>query len=140
MVQSISSERTIALPEYTGIVPGLAWPLVWIPKDPADALMDYSLSIGGWLSEIEDTASTITATWSPADGSLLINTVYVNNNIATIIVSGGLPYITYTVALNVVSQINAITLNRLVLLPVMPLYSDPGFPMSSASVSGVFQP
>ena len=139
MVQAISAERTLILPEYNGQTPGLSWPLVWPAKDPNDAEMDFSLNVNGWLTEIGDTIASFTASWSPdGTGDLVVNSAFSHSGICTILTSGGVAFSTYVVTLTIHSATLGEVLSRNIELPVMPRYGD-SIASGGGSVSGVIQ-
>lgn len=137
MVQPISAERTLILPEYNGQTPGLSFPLIWPSKDPNDANMDFSLDVSGWCVEIDDTVRSFQVGWTPTAFSddLVVTSAFAHNNICTIITAKGRPFIAYTVTLTILSTTYAETLSRNITLPVQPRYSD--VIAALGSVSGV---
>lgn len=132
MAMTPATSRTLLLPEYNGATLGLSWPLIWPAKDPGETV-DYSLNIGGWLQEIQDTVATLNVSWSPNDLSVL--TASARNGILTVVVSGGVAYQTYEVTFTVTSTLYNETLTRTVQLPVEPRYSAFGN-AASGTVSG----
>lgn len=140
MVQSISAERTLTLPEYNGQLDGLSWPLIWPAKDPGDTNMDFSLDVSGWLEEIQDTIATVTAEWVPdADiGDLNITSMFAHNSIITIITEEGIAYTTYTVTLTATTTLLGEILSRNIKLPVAPRYGNV-IASDGGSVSGIAQ-
>lgn len=138
MVQVISAQRTLVLPEYLGQTSGLQFPLIWPPKDPADSDMDFSLDISGWLAEIQDTIATVSAGWTPnSTGDLLIPSMFSHNGVITIITNGGLPFITYAVTLSATTAILGAVLTRTIRLPVEPRFGS--VESATGAVSGVSQ-
>jgi hypothetical protein len=136
MVQSISVERTVDLPEYVGQTKGMSWPLVWPPKDPNDTNMDFSLDVSGWLLEIQDTVGSFVVGWTPngAIGNLVITSAFSHNSIVTILTNGGVPYVTYTVNITITGVLTGEVLSRDIQLPVEPRF---GNVVVTPSVSGV---
>lgn len=139
MVQAISAERTLALPEYNGQTPGLQWPLVWPSKDPNDSNMDFSLDVSGWCAEIGDTVASFQVGWSPnADpADLVVESAFAHANVCTIITKGGRPFVAYTVTLTIKSTTLGEALSRNIELPVAPRYGDQT--VATGAVSGVAQ-
>lgn len=137
MVQAISAERTLVLPEYNGQTAGLSWPLVWPAKDPGESNIDYSLDISGWLNEIQDTIGSLNVNWGPdGTGDLAVNSAFSHNSVLTALVSAGNAYVTYDVTFTVKSATLGETMVRTIQLPVEPRMADAG---SGGSVSGVVQ-
>lgn len=137
MTQSISTERTLILPEYAGFTPGLSMPLVWPAKDPGDSHMDFSLDIGGWLTEIQDTIGSFQVGWTPNSGTgtpLVITSAFSHESVVTILASAGNAFDTYTVTIAVTTAINNDVLSRNIQLPVEPRYGNVIAPLS---ISGV---
>jgi hypothetical protein len=139
MIQAISPERTLVLPEYSGQTVGLSWPLSWPAKDPHDTDTDYSLDISGWLLQIQDNVAVVQAFWEPNNpgDTFVLTEAWVANSIATVLASGGTPWMTYGVRLQITSQILGQVLSRTITLPVMPLYRDDILSTTSGMVSGV---
>lgn len=136
---AVSALRTIRLPEYEGQTIGLQWPLLWPPKDPQSADLDYSLDVSKWLMEIQDTIATANVHWGPyiRAGDLAVYGLSVSNGIITILTSGGLPFNTYTVTMSVTTAIAGLNLVRSILLPVNAVGASMDV-SGTASVSGVF--
>lgn len=132
---AISTERTLILPEYNGMTPGLSFPLVWPAKDPGDVDMDFSLDVSGWLLEIQDTIKAFTVGWTPEGGTgdLTIASASSHNAICTIFASGGVAWTTYAVTFAITGQLTGEVLSRTIRLPVEPRYAGP---VSVGSVSG----
>ncbi len=138
MTQAISCERTLVLPEYSGGQNSL-WPVSWPSKNADDEQIDFSLDVTGWLEQIQDTISTVTAIWepnSPADDFELTQ-VWANDGVITVLANGGTPWLTYVVTLVATSAALGQVLSRTICLPVEALYSDRPHGSTSGQVSGV---
>jgi len=135
-VSKPSSARTATLDSFIpvprGAVAVAPAALNWPAKDPGDTL-DYRLDISPALVGNEgDAIATLDVTISPANpGDLAASSVAADGPIAIIWLSGGQAGTVYVITLRV-STMSGRTLQRSVLLPVLP-FSTP--PVSASAIT-----
>lgn len=138
MAQTPARARTVYLPEYAGLTPGLSIGMEWPAKQPEETGMDFSLNIQGWLFDIFDNVASFNVVWSPADvGDLVISEAFEHQGICTIITHSGKPYKAYDVTFAVTSQISGQQLVRTVRLP---MHGAVPVSVVSGAVTGVVIP
>ena len=128
-IQKPSTARTVTLDAFIPVPRGSTAvappPLNWPTKDPNDVL-DYRFNIAPALIGNEgDSISTLDVFISPDNpGDLVLNQVQADGANAVLWLSAGQPGTVYTITI-LISTINGRTLQRSILLPVLPLSTLP---------------
>ncbi len=122
-----SRARRVVLDGFTpvprGVVPTVAAPLVWPPKDPGDVL-DYELDIQeALLGNPGDSIATIDVVISPnAAGDLTMSSATADGTVAIFWFTAGQAGTNYSVQV-VIGTVNGRIISRVILLPVQALSS-----------------
>jgi hypothetical protein len=130
--------RVVAIDSFIPVPRGAAViappPLNWPTKDPAD-ILDYKVDITPAVAGNDgDLISTLDVTSTPNDpGDIVIQSATADGTIAVIWISGGQAGTVYTVTV-LVTTASGRTLQRSVLLPVLPLSALP-VPANAIQVS-----
>lgn len=138
-VQKPSTARTVTLDAFIPVPRGSTAvappPLNWPTKDPSDVL-DYRFNISPALIGNEgDSISTLDVFILPDNpGDLVLNEVQADGANAVLWLSAGQAGTVYTVTV-LISTINGRTLQRSILLPVLPL-STPQSSADAIDISG----
>jgi hypothetical protein len=130
--RSVTIDSFVPVPRgSTAVAPA---PLNWAAKDPNDVL-DYEVSIlPAVLGNDSDAISTLDVWTSPSNpGDLVVNSTAADGVVAVLWLAGGQVGTVYTITI-LITTMTGRTLQRTILLPVLPL-SVPPVPSSSLQVA-----
>jgi hypothetical protein len=128
-VQKPSTARTVTLDGFIPVPRGSTAvappPLNWPTKDPSDVL-DYRFNISPALigNEGDSISALDVFIWPDNPGDLVLNEIQADGANAVLWLSAGQSGTVYTVTV-LISTINGRTLQRSILLPVLPLSTPP---------------
>jgi hypothetical protein len=124
-----SNSRSVTIDSFVPVPRGSTAtapaPLNWPTKDPGD-ILDYEVNISpAVLGNNGDVISTLDVWTSPSNpGDLVVNSTTADGSVAILWLAGGQAGTVYTITV-LISTLTGRTLQRTILLPVLPLSVAP---------------